>query len=200
MKTMLRVVPASLGIAIIAAVLAPGASAGCADVPARPAAALAPNQPSYLVQAAYSPARFVLVSDNEPSGAAIVGLWSVNLTSKGNPGIPDGAVVDWGYAQWHSDGTEIMNSGNHAPATQNFCLGVWEKTGGSTYKLNHFALSYDLVSGTFNGTVNIREQVTLDHRGNTFTGTFTIDVFPPGASKAAMHLAGEITGQRITAD
>ena len=49
MKTMLRVVPASLGIAIMAAVLAPGASAGCADVPGRPAAALEPNQHSYLL-------------------------------------------------------------------------------------------------------------------------------------------------------
>jgi hypothetical protein len=30
-------------------------------------------------------------------------------------------VIDAGFAQWHSDGTEIMNS--HAPATSNFCLG-----------------------------------------------------------------------------
>jgi len=199
MKTMFRVLPAGVGMAIIATVLAPGASAGCADISARPAAALRP-QHSYLVQAAYRPARFVLVSDNDPSGASIVGLWSVSLTSKGNPGIPDGAVIDWGYAQWHSDGTEIMNSGGRSPATQNFCLGVWAKTGGSSYKLNHVALSYDLVSGTLNGTVNIREQVTVDHRGNNFAGTFTIDVFPPGASTPAVHLAGEITGKRITAD
>jgi hypothetical protein len=200
MKTTLSVLPAILGMAIITTVLAPGASAGCADISGRPAAALGRHPDSYLMQAAYLPARFVLVSDNEPSGASIVGLWSVNLTSKGNPGIPDGALLDWGYAQWHSDGTEIMNSGSRSPATQNFCLGVWAKTGGSSYKLNHVALSYDLVSGTLNGTVNIREQVTVDHHGNNFTGTFTIDVFPPGASTAAVHLAGEITGQRITAD
>jgi len=199
MKTMFRVVPQSMGMAIIAAFLAPGASAGCGDISGRPAAALG-LQHSYLVQAAYRPERFVLVSDNEPSGASIVGLWSVNLASKGNPGIPDGALLDWGYAQWHSDGTEIMNSGSRSPATQNFCLGVWAKTGGSSYKLNHVALSYDLVSGTLNGTVSIREQVTVDHHGNSFAGTFTIDVFPPGASTAVVHLAGEITGQRITAD
>jgi len=200
MKSILRVAVASLGMAVIATVLAPGASAGCADISGRPTASLRLRQQSYLVQAAYRPARFVLVSDNDPTGAAIVGLWSVNLTSKGNPGIPDGALLDWGYAQWHSDGTEIMNSGSRSPATQNFCLGVWTKTGGSTYKLNHVALSYDLVSGTLNGTVNIREQVTLDHRGNNFVGTFTTDVFPPGGGPAVVHLAGEITGQRITAD
>jgi hypothetical protein len=48
-----------------------------------------------------------------------------------------------GFSQWHSDGTEILNS-SRPPATSNFCLGVWEKTGPFAYKLNHFALSSDL--------------------------------------------------------
>ncbi len=109
-------------------------------------------------------------------------------------------MIDFGYAQWHSDGTEFMNSGGRAPATQNFCLGVWKKTGPSTYKLNHVALSYDLISGTLNGNVSIRELVTVDHSRNNFAGTFTIDVFPPGGSTPVAHLAGQITGQRITAD
>ena len=61
MKTMLSVLPASLGMAIIVTVLAPGASAGCADVSARPAGVLGPNQHSYLAQAAYPPASVLLL-------------------------------------------------------------------------------------------------------------------------------------------
>ena len=81
---------------------------------------------------------------SEDSDASIVGFWHVVFTSEGttNPPIPDGAVVDNGFAQWHSDQTEIMNS-SRPPATGNFCLGVWEKTGRSTYVLNHFALSFN---------------------------------------------------------
>src|SRR5580704_2977875 len=32
--------------------------------------------------------------------------------------------LQFGYAQFHSDGTEFYNSGGFAPATQNYCLGV----------------------------------------------------------------------------
>jgi len=141
----------------------------------------------------------MMVSDSEPSGASVVGLWKVTFLAKNSPPIPDGTMVDWGYAQWHSDGTGIMNSGGRAPATQNFCLGVWAKTGHSTYKLNHVALSYDASSGALNGTVSIRERVTVDHTGNKYDGTFTIDVSDPSGKPVAL-LAGEVTGERITAD
>ena len=66
----------------------------------------------------------------------VVGMWSVTLTA-------NGGTFDWGYQVWHNDGTEIMNSGSRAPATENFCMGVWAQTGPFSYKLNHFALSYD---------------------------------------------------------
>jgi hypothetical protein len=78
-----------------------------------------------------------------------VGFWKIKFVSEGSSGIPDGTVIDNGLAQWHSDGTEIMNS-SRPPATGNFCLGVWQKSGPSSYKLNHFALAYD-VSGNFIG-------------------------------------------------
>jgi hypothetical protein len=130
--------------------------------------------------------------------AAIVGMWKVQFMSEGTTGIPDDTVVESGYAQWHSDGTEIMNSGLRPPATSNFCLGVWKKTGRSTYKLNHFALSWD-TSNTFVGPANIREEVTLDAQRNSFSGTFTIDQFDKNGNTLA-HIVGKINAQRVTAD
>lgn len=200
MKSRLRMMVTTVSAVVCAASLMPVAYAGCGELPDKLAPSIQRNPQPYLMQAAYRPVRFALVADNNPAGANIVGLWSVQMTSQGNPGIPDGATIDWGYAQWHSDGTEIMNSGSRAPATENFCLGVWTKTGPSSYKLNHVALSYDAGTGHLNGTVSIREQVTVDQGGNNFSGTFTIDVYPPGSTTVVVHLAGVIAGQRITAD
>ena len=191
MTTTFKTVTTTIGLAVFAATFAPLATAGCGDIPGKPPASLR-LQPPYLMQAAYRPARLVLASDKDPAGASIVGLWAVTFTV-------GGTMVDWGYAQWHSDGTEIMNSGGRAPATQNFCLGVWEKTGNSSYKLNHVALSYDAATGALNGIVSVREWVTVDHTGNNYQGNFTIDVVDPNKNPVG-HIAGEITGERITAD
>jgi len=123
--------------------------------------------------------------------SSIVGLWSVTLTA-------GGTTFDWGYQVWHDDGTEIMNSGSRAPATENFCLGVWAQTGPFSYHLNHFALSYDSASGALNARVNIKENVVVDQRGGTFSGPFTADIYPVGGP--AQHIGGQIVGQRLTAN
>jgi len=132
-----------------------------------------------------------------PAGAAIVGFWHVTFISKGTGFIPDGTVVDMGFSQWHSDGTEILNS-SRPPATGNFCLGVWEKTGPFSYKLNHFALSSDL-NGNMVGPANIRENVTLGPQGHTYTGTFSIDQYDTSGNLLA-HIVGEVKATRITVD
>jgi len=124
------------------------------------------------------------------AAASIVGMWSVNFHSGGK-------VIDFGYAQWHSDGTEIMNSGGRSPATENFCLGVWQQTGATTYQLNHLALSYDASTGKLNAKVQIRETVTLSFP-NFFSGPFTIDVLDPTSGAVLQHVAGTVTGHRVT--
>jgi hypothetical protein len=123
---------------------------------------------------------------------SIVGMWSFRMTAGGNP-------VDFGYQQWHSDGTELMNSGGRAPATENFCMGVWKQVAPSHYHLNHFALSYDS-SGALNAKVNIKEDVSLDQSGTTYSGPFTLDVYDPNTNALLQHLAGQVTAQRVAAN
>lgn len=122
-------------------------------------------------------------------GVAIAGLWSFRM-------ISGGQTVDFGYTQWHPDGTELMNSGGRAPATENFCMGVWKQTGDNTYHLNHWALSYD-TSGTLNGKVNIKEDVTLDARALRYSGLFTIDVYDPTSNAVVAHQHGQVVGLRV---
>ena len=97
----------------------------------------------------------------EPS---IVGTWKEHWISEGSEGIPDGTEVDAGYAQWHSDGTEINNSGLRAPMTGNVCLGEWIKTGARTYQLNHFGISYDSTGLNLVGPARIQQWLTIDRR------------------------------------
>lgn len=190
MKAMYRGLIVFLAVATVALALAPMAAAECGSLNA------GPNPGALLKPQAWNgsddlSASLMLVSDNDP----VVGFWKVKLTAKDTPGIPDGTVLDDGFQQWHSDGTEIMNS-SRVPATGNFCMGVWKKTAPSKYRLNHFGLSWDL-SNTYVGPANIRSNIVLSNDGNKFTGTFTIDQYDTNGNVLA-HLQGQIVGKRVT--
>ena len=199
-----------LGIAVWGACLAPVASAGCGDTSQLQSpfvfAQTTVDAQTLLQRAEYANRAVAGAASGGASinTASIVGMWSIQFISQGNtahnPSIPDGAVIDFGYTQWHSDGTELMNSGGHAPGTQNFCMGTWVRSGYFTYTLNHFALSYDATSGNLTAKVDIREQATLDPSGNQFTGTFTIDAYDPKSGAKLDHVAGTISATRITVD
>jgi hypothetical protein len=145
-------------------------------------------------------------SDNDSDSAEIVGLWKFAFTATS----PFVGPLDAGYVTWHSDGTELMNSGR-APTTGAFCMGVWKQIGHSTYKLNHFALAWAFDAnepatgpGTggaiFVGPANIREQVTVDPSGNNYEGTFTLVQYEPDGITVLATITGTVTATRITAD
>lgn len=120
----------------------------------------------------------------------IVGMWRVQFVSGGN-------VIDQTFVQWHDDGTELMNSSRN-PDTQSFCMGVWQNTGGSTYKLNHYGISWDPSTSTTapQGLGNIRETVTLAADGNSYSGTFTIVQYDESGNVLAT-VPGTIVGYRV---
>ena len=134
-----------------------------------------------------------------PGEAGIVGMWRFQLVA------PNGAVVDDGYAQWHSDGTEIQNSALHAPITSNFCLGVWSQVRPGTYQLNHFPLAWDPTGQSPANAIQLTETVKLadhDHMTGTFklkvyvwTNPDSLDVAP---SMPVATVTGTITATRVT--
>jgi len=203
MKATLRLLINTLGLGVLTATLTPSVFAGCGEGKAAPSRK---QVQAHFLQAAYRPARFVLV--DAPPGSDVVGLWHVVFTQNTDFG---GGLFDDSYAEWHSDGTEIMNSGVHSPAYGNFCMGAWTKIGPSTYKLKHVALDYShqpVGSTTPSVIVIIREQVTVDQAGNHLTGSFTADIYAPYSSALpatpGAHIAqvgaGTITGDRISGD
>jgi len=142
-------------------------------------------------------AKLRLASYQESEAAPIVGLWKFSFVAEGNAEIPDDVVIDSGYVTWHADGTELMNSGR-APMTGSFCMGVWKQTG-HTFKLNHYALSWDPSGTNLVGPANIRERVRVDPGGNSYSGTFTLDQYDT-TGNVLVHITGNVTGKRITAD
>jgi hypothetical protein len=192
MKTILGKLAVSFGALGLALLLVPNSLAQCGGI-SQPQAPRNHNgshtgQP-HLIQAGY-----VTVSDAQDTDP-IVGFWHVHFISEGSKGIPDGTEIDAGYSQWHSDGTEIMNSGGRSPVTGDFCLGVWKNTNGK-YKLNHFAAAWDGTGSNLIGPANIKENLALDPSGDSFSGTFTITQYDENGNKLG-HVQGNITGTRI---
>ena len=195
MKSMLRVVITVLGVAAFGTVFAPMANASCVS-PERIGGDVWQLKPSVGQASAFGRA---LVAFGPSDG--IVGFWQVAFVAQGNTnGIPDGTTIDSAYVQWHSDGTEIMNS-SRDPRTSSFCLGAWKRTGLFTYTLKHFALSWD-GSGNPVGPAAIIEHVTLAHEGDSFTGTFTITQYATDGTTVLppTPIVGTLNGRRITAD
>jgi hypothetical protein len=170
------------------------ASAGCENLEGLKAGAIQPMSGQETGQ--FRPGSLLLVADRDDSVDRIVGFWKVTTVSEGNPGIPDGTVLDAGFAQWHPDGTEILNSSRPA-ASGNFCLGVWKKTGAFHYTLNHFTLGSNPSTDTLSGRGQLREEIELDHGGDSYFGTFTSDGYDLSGN-LLVHRQGTLTGIRIT--
>ena len=180
---------ATCGTDLAQKALAPADAQRAREQVAGIAAALAAAQPAGL--AASSQGRSALPP------RAITGLWSFAFLSLGNPGIPDGAVIDAGFQTWHADGTEITNS-SRPPSSSNFCMGVWDySTDRNKYRLNHWALGWDTTGATFIGPANLREQVRLNTTGNFMRGIFTIDQYAADGKSLLVHLDGTVTARRI---
>jgi hypothetical protein len=204
MKTKYGAMTSVCGAIVAAVILVPAASA-CGALPATF------SGPTQLLRAISNDAlegasAESLLRDQQAaakgSPTSIVGMWKVTELSMGNmthnPSIPDGTQLDFGYSQWHSDGTEFYNSGGFAPATQNYCLGVWAETGTNTYQVNHFALTYDL-TGVYTGVINILETLTVSPGGTKYGGTFTINAYDTNGNQVN-HLTEQVTGVRVTLD
>jgi len=193
----------TLGVAVLATLFAQLAGAQCTSMGTLKRSTSLLRQPfltNSFTPVAFSQAPYGGAEDMPNlNGDPITGFWRFSLISEGNSesaGIPDGTVLDAGLTQYHSDGTEIINS--ERPPSGSFCLGVWENVGSSKYKLNHFPIVFN-ADGTFLGPAHLRENVTLSRDHNSFTGTFSLgqydtdgNLLPPGL------LYGTVQAKRIT--
>ena len=162
------------------------ASASCGDsLSALAAGAVAVVSHSRPMQ------QHALSSSTNAVNPSIVGLWHVEFS------VGDQTIQE-AYQLWNVGGTEVHNP-NVDPRTGNVCLGVWKGSGAAgTYKLTHRVWSYD-ASGDFLGTINLSETLTLGQRGNTHSGSFTLDFYDP-SGVFQFEVAGNVTAERISVE
>jgi hypothetical protein len=183
----------ALGILLIGTLLSGKSFGACGDY----------SKPKVVPQSWNGQSGWFLPISASASEDRIVGMWHVTFTAQGNEaGPPDGTPIDNSIVVWHSDRTEIMNSSRPAQ-DGNFCLGIWEKTGKSTYKLNHMPWAGNDPSnapsgiGNPQGGVQLIEEITLSPDGNHYSGTFTLDAYDPSANQVA-HILGVLSATRVT--
>ncbi len=169
-----------------------GASAGLASLLSASTSSLPITSAARLGLAQAVPGMTNPLQELEP----ITGLYQFTFTAEGDQGIPDGTVLDQGFATWQADGTEIMNSGR-APMTQSFCMGAWTRTGSQTYRLNHWALSWNPTGKTFIGPTNIREYVRLNPSGNSYSGNFILVQYAPDGKTQLGQVLGNVAATRV---
>ena len=168
---------------------------------------------NYIKPAAWHPqlgsAHFMhaaLFDDDDSDGPSIVGMWHAIFTAHTVNGtaIPPDAypMIDNAFVIAHSDKTEIMESAR-PPQDGNFCLGVWEKTGGRSYFINHMPwLGNDTANapsgiGNPTGGAQITERVIVSEDGKSYSGSFTLVAYNLDGSKA-VTFTGVIAATRIT--
>ena len=119
---------------------------------------------------------------------SIVGLWHIRFL------VGDQQIQE-AFQIWNAGGTEVHNP-NVDPRKGNICLGAWKEAAPRTFKLAHRVWFYD-VSGNFQGTGNLSETLVLGEKGNTHSGTFTLDIYDPDGNLVA-EVPGTVVGERIS--
>src|SRR5215470_7946610 len=122
---------------------------------------------------------------------SIVGMWHVFMVADGQP-------FDEGYEHWHSDGTEIFNDiapPQAANGSGAVCLGVYEKSGPGTYKLNHIGWVFD-PDANLSGKIVITETVTMDAGGKGFHGTFDFKLYDL-SENVVFETTGTLSATRV---
>lgn len=187
-----------VGAIALASAFVPSATAQC-GLPTRVA-----KPASWAPQFGAQRLRLQTINDNndQGNGPSIVGMWHVKFNAETMNNVPFSATIDNAVVVWHNDGTEIMNSSRPAQ-DGNFCLGVWARTGGLKYHLNHIPWQGNDPSNAPGGIglpeagVQLTEDVTLSGDGNSYTGRFSLVQYNANGT-IGVTFTGSITATRIT--
>ena len=128
-------------------------------------------------------------ASNNAVNTSIVGLWHIQF-------LVGDAQIQEAFQIWNTGGTEVHNP-NVDPRQGNVCLGTWNESAPQTFNLNHRVWLYTS-DGSFLGVGHLYETLTLGDRGNTQSGSFTLDLYDLAGNKVAELAAGTVKGERIT--
>ena len=126
---------------------------------------------------------------------SIVGMWHIKF-NVAVPGVPDPITIQEAFQIWNTGGTEVHNP-NVDPRGGSVCLGAWKEAAPQTFKLTHRVWLWK-TDGTFLGIGHLTETLALGDRGNTHSGTFTLDLYDASDNFVINLAAGNVVGERIS--
>jgi hypothetical protein len=118
---------------------------------------------------------------------SIAGMWHVHYQGPFPGGDQEAFQI------FNAGGTEVHNPKGD-PRAGSLCLGAWVQKGRNV-KLTHRVWLWDPF-GTYIGLGDLEVNITLGDKGNTQTGTLTMQIFFPDGSSTP-PLPGTLTGERI---
>lgn len=126
---------------------------------------------------------------------SIVGMWHIKF-NVAVPGVPDPITIQEAFQIWNTGGTEVHNP-NVDPRGGSVCLGAWKEAAPQTFKLTHRVWLWK-TDGTFLGIGHLTETLALGDRGNTHSGTFTLDLHDASDNFVINLATGDVVGERIS--
>lgn len=121
---------------------------------------------NWMLQREQGTVRLVTVANDDRS-PDITGLWHLEF-------VVDDVVVDAAYETFTADGNELMVD-TTAPSLGNVCNGIWMQAG-RVYKVKHPSFLFN-PDGSTAGTAIIRTELHLSKKGDSFTGTATVEFY-----------------------
>jgi hypothetical protein len=144
---------------------------------ARPGTAPTLPAAATLARPGTAPALAAAQGNGSNGGGPIVGLWQNVMTAS------EGFVFDFGFQQFHADGTELMISGGVPPTIGNVCIGTWERAPGGVIKLVHVTWNWagdEVIGDPPTGYFWLEVTLRTNDRGTAYTGTFYTASFDLG--------------------
>jgi hypothetical protein len=135
-----------------------------------------------------TPTASASASDNAVN-TSIVGLWHIRFL------VGDQQIQE-AFQIWNVGGTEVHNP-NVDPRGGTLCLGAWREAAPQTFTLTHRVWLYD-TNGNFQAVGHLTETLMLGDRGNTHSGTFTLDLYDLSGNFLVQAAAGTVVGERIS--
>jgi hypothetical protein len=189
LKTIHHITVVTVAALVLVVAFSATAVAQCgASFSSMAAAAASVRSQSRVPQSVFAQNGPAAASDNGVN-RSIVGLWHIRF-------MVGGDQIQEAFQIWNTGGTEVHNP-NVDPKQGNVCLGTWTEAVPQTFKLNHRVWLYK-PDGTFLGVGHLHETLTLSDRGNTQSGSFTLDLYDLAGNKIAELAAGNVLGERIS--
>jgi len=134
-------------------------------------------------------------SDRGANPDALLGTWIVQVSI--DPAtVPPGSLLNFTELDTYDAGGGFVESNSGPGAGGPAGQGNWVRTGDRQFALTQLRLGFD-ADNHYTGINKIRSSLTLNQRGDEFTGIYQVDIILPNGTILPFHPAATSHGTRV---